>query len=88
MLWAAAVKRPTEGSILRRLGGLRGGAPLCRACSEAVVPEMEGSDPAYGVGPIIDGTLRAFQPSGRGELGIDVPPAEHRAPQVGRIRWG
>ena len=41
--------------------------------------DVEGSDLACGVGPIIDGTLQAFQPPGRGELGVDVPPAEHRA---------
>ena len=49
--------------------------------------EMEGSDPAYSVGPIIDGTLQVFQPSGRGQLGVDAPPAKHRALKVGRIRW-
>ena len=82
MLWAAVVKRPTEGSIL--LAGKGGwgdfeGGRLCQARSEAVVPETEGPDPACGVGLIIDGTLHAFHSSGRGELGVDVPPAEHRA---------
>ena len=72
----------------RRLAEFWGGGPLCRACSEAVVPEVEGLDPARGLRPIIDGTLQAFLPSGRVELWVDVPPVEHRVLQVGRIRWG
>ena len=72
----------------RRLGGLRGGGLFRRACSEAVVPETESPDPAHGVGPVIDGSLQAIQPVGRGEPGVDVCPAEHRTLEIGRIRWG
>ena len=49
---------------------------------------MEGLDPARGVGPIIDGTLQAFQPSVRGELRVNITLAEHRVLPIGRIRWG
>ena len=38
------------------------------------MPEAESPDPDRGVGLIIDGSLQAFQPSGRGELGVDVSP--------------
>ena len=50
--------------------------------------ETESLDSAHGVGPTIDGSLQAFQPPGRGELRVDVPPAEHRDLEMGRIRWG
>ena len=39
--------------------------------------EVEGTDLARGLRPIIDGALQALQPLGRGELGVDVPPLEH-----------
>ena len=50
--------------------------------------EIQGTDPARGLGPIIDGALHALPPSGLGELGVDVPPLEHRVPKDGRLRWG
>ena len=52
------------------------------------MPEAESPDLAHGVGPVIDGSLQAFEPSGRGELGVDVSPAEYRALEIGRIRKG
>ena len=71
-------------------GGLRGGGLLRRACPEVVVPEAEYQDFAHGVGQVIDGLLQAFEPTGWGELGVDVPSAEHRALEIGRAtrpRW-
>ena len=37
------------------------------------MPEIEGSDSACGLRPIIEGTLQACWPLDRGELGVDVP---------------
>ena len=52
------------------------------------MPEVESPDHARGVGSIIARPLQAFQPSGWGELGVNVSPAEHRPLEIGRIRWG
>ena len=72
----------------KRLAGLRGGRPAPPGVSGGSSAGRESPDPAHGVGPIIDGLLQAFQPSGRGELGLDVSPTEYRAMEIGRIRWG
>ena len=49
------------------------------------MPEIDGSDPVR-LHPSIDGALQAFQLADRGELGVNVPPMEHRGPKVGCIR--
>ena len=59
MLWDVAIKRPTEGSILRAGKGGWGGTSR-RGRPEAGVPKAESPDPAHSVGPIIDGSLQAF----------------------------
>ena len=86
MLWAVAVKRPEEGSIVRaeRGGGgdFEGAGSLRGACPEAVVPEAESPNPARGVAPIIGCWLQAIQPSGRGKLGVDVSLAAHPALEI------
>ena len=51
------------------------------------MPETESPDPAHGLCPIIDGLLQAFEPTGWGELGVDVSHAEYRALEIGRICW-
>ena len=74
-------KTPQRGEHAARweglLGSPRGGSSLRRARSEAVLPEAEGSDPARGVGPMVDGPLQAFQPPNRGEQGVQGSPAEY-----------
>ena len=40
--------------------------------------EAERPDTTRGVGPIRDGTLQVFQPSGWREEGVDVPRAGQR----------
>ena len=90
MLWAAAVNRPMEGSILRAGNGGWGGLRGRRA-----LPGVPGGGSAGNGGfrpcprPLPNHRWRvASLSSGRGELGVDVPPLEHRVLQVGRIHWG
>ena len=62
-----------------------GGGALQRVQSEAVVPKSESMDLPRDLSPITVGALQALQPLGRGKVGVDVPPPEHRGPKVGRI---